>query len=855
MKCKLLLISVILLSFNTINAQTELWGMSSEGGKYGVGTIFKTDGDGNNYELQHSFFASVGRTLQSPLTEASNGKLYGLASDGAVCSNNGGVLYEYDIITNLYDVKYSFEDTQNGTYPQGKLLYATNGKLYGTTKEGGANDEGVIFEFDPLTETFVKIFDFDVSNGKYANALMQADNGLLYGTTSYGGDDDKGVIFQYNISDSTYTKLFDFDDDNGSRPAGAFVQVSADKLYGLTYDGGGNYYGGTIYEFDISSNTHLVKKVLASYVDSIGGSPSSSMTLADNGKLYGIVAVRAGNVGTKLFEYDVEASSYTLLDLSGNSYLGHELLAASNGKLYGAGSAGGDDNHGVIFEYDMSSSALTKLYSFNNDDGSGYNSTALMQASNGKLYACTRSGGESLWEGGLYEFDITNESYTKKFDFDVSKYGSRPGGGLIQASNNKLYGMTRNGGTYIESDYTNDRYGAGTIFEFDPVSRVYTVLFEFDGENGNLPQGDLLQASNGKLYGLTYSGGIANWGVMFEFDIVTNSYEVLYDFDINGDRENGAYPTGTLMQANDGKIYGFTSRGGVLEDGTRVDYGTVFAYDISADSLTTIHTFDDINGSLPYSKLIQSQNGLLYGLTAKGGGYGNLGTLFSYDYTSSTYTKLYSFSQSDHYNPLGALTEVILSDSINLFGVTSAGGGGIENDAIFKYNVSKDELSFVKEFDGYDGGNPLTTTLCLASNGNLYGAGPINDTEYKFMFQYNVETNALESKYDFTCKKPSTRNLYVGELIEIDANYTTPNDEIKTADKRFCVYPNPVHNTLNISSEFEISHAKLYNHLGQIILSVASTNTLDVSGLQAGIYILRVEETDGKINIQKIIKD
>ena len=218
---------------------------------------------------------------------------------------------------------------------------------------------------------------------------------------------------------------------------------------------------------------------------------------------------------------------------------------------------------------------------------------------------------------------------------------------------------------------------------------------------------------------------------------------------------------------------------------------------------------------------------------------------------------VYSITQDIPEKPYVPPTNTEVPD---VSGITGQGfnqptGGGIENDAIFKYNVAKDELRFVKEFDGYDGDNPLTTTLCLASNGNLYGAGPINDTEYKFMFQYNVETNALESKYDFTCKKPSTRNLYVGELIEIDANYTTPNDEIEAANKHFCVYPNPVHNTLNISSEFEISHAKLYNHLGQIILSVASINTLDVSGLQAGIYILRVEETDGKINIQKIIKD
>src|SRR5262249_4057856 len=54
---------------------------------------------------------------------------------------------------------------------------------------------------------------------------------------------------------------------------------------------------------------------------------------------------------------------------------------------------------------------------------------------------------------------------------------------LIQGSDGKLYGMTSAGGNH----------GYGAIFSFDPVSSVYTKLFDFDLENGGTPNSSLLQ--------------------------------------------------------------------------------------------------------------------------------------------------------------------------------------------------------------------------------------------------------------------------------------------------------------------------------------------------------------------------
>src|ERR1700733_11432466 len=91
--------------------------------------------------------------------------------------------------------------------------------------------------------------------------------------------------------------------------------------------------------------------------------------------------------------------------------------------------------------------------------------------------------------------------------------------------------------------------GVGAIFSYDPISFTYTKLRDFNSTNGSNPRGSLVQATDGKLYGMTYDGGSYNSGVIFSFDPVSSVYTKLMDF--NG--INGANPQGSLMQASNGK--------------------------------------------------------------------------------------------------------------------------------------------------------------------------------------------------------------------------------------------------------------------------------------------------------------
>ncbi|MEO7049863.1 MAG: choice-of-anchor tandem repeat GloVer-containing protein, partial [Ferruginibacter sp.] len=155
-------------------------------------------------------------------------KFYGTSFGGGV--NYDGVIFEWDPATNVYIKKIDF-DGINGRAPQGSLtLYA--GKFYGMTEWGGANDAGVIFEWDPATNNYTKKFDFGSGIGDNTFGSLTLIGDKFYGTTSgYGyGTNNKGVIFEWNPNTNIYLKLFDFTGANGSYPWGGLVELKNTTL-------------------------------------------------------------------------------------------------------------------------------------------------------------------------------------------------------------------------------------------------------------------------------------------------------------------------------------------------------------------------------------------------------------------------------------------------------------------------------------------------------------------------------------------------------------------------------------------------------------------------------------------------
>ena len=84
-------------------------------------------------------------------------------------------------------------------------------------------------------------------------------------------------------------------------------------------------------------------------------------------------------------------------------------------------------------------------------------------------------------------------------------------------------------------------------------------------------------------------------------------------------------------------------------------------------------------------------------------------------------------------------------------------------------------------------------------------------------------------------------------LAPRDLNDTTLDiSNFEAAD--FYVYPNPVENNLNFSGLTSSVQASVFDMLGKLHLQTEVTNTLDVSGLKAGLYMIEIKnETSSKV--------
>ena len=207
----------------------------------------------------------------------------------------------------------------------------------------------------------------------------------------------------------------------------------------------------------------------------------------------------------------------------------------------------------------------------------------------------------------------------------------------------------------------------GTESEALPAQTLQT-LFTFDGTDGKEPVGDLVQATDGSLYGSTVQEGAGPYGSGGTIFKITpgGSLTTVYNFCSQSGCTDGSLPRGALVQAANGNFYGITEFGGAD------DAGTVFKITPSG-TLTTLYSFcsqsNCTDGENPYAGLLLANNGNLYGMTYTGGLYGG-GTVFEIT-PSGTLTTLYSFcSQSgctDGTNPVGLL---IQGTDGNFYGTT-----------------------------------------------------------------------------------------------------------------------------------------------------------------------------------------
>ena len=739
---KLFLFPLLFISFLSFSQQPKLVGFSTVGGTFNNGNMFQVDANGDDLV---QFSVMNGQELAyfpsgSPIM-TSTGKFYGITNNFGGVSNQN-VLFEFDTITNQYVNKVQFSG-QDGYMSWSQMVEGSNLKLYGTTEQGGLNGDGVIFEYDPITNIYTTVFNFSSStSGTLPTAgLIQATNGLLYGTTLLGGEYDKGVLFQFDFNTMTFLKLLDFDGiDNGGSPNKAMIELSSGVLLGIA--GGGLYDSGILFEFDMVTNV-LTKKY---DFDGVSIGQPRFITEGLNNNIYGTALGGDYDYGV-IFEYNPILNTLVknvdldgtfgrfpvyLLEVSENIFYGNTAVSPIGGSTY---------DSDIIYEYNSLTQTCVSKFELNFFEGYGSDISGPMMLDGNWLYSMGSSGG--IQHGGaFFKYNYITNSYKELIDFNSQNVGETPKGNLIITSENNLYGLNSNGG---DNDF-------GTLIQVYPNSKFVQKLIDFDGAiKGAVPCGSLLESSNGKLYGLTSEGGVSNKGVLFEYDLNTNVYSKHFNFSAL----NGEIPLGSLVEVNS-ILYGMTSTGGANS------LGVLFKFNTLTNMFTKLVDFDGVNmGSIPFGDLILGSNGKLYGMTSEGGDY-NLGVIFEYDIATNFLVKKIDFDGVNFGStPKGSLLE---HGSDLLYGMTST--GGVNNKGvIFNYNFSTNDAMKLVDFDGLNGENPLGN-VTFSSNGNLFGltsGGGVNSKGV--LFEFNPTLNEYVKKYDF--KSNSNGGSPTGSLLEI----------------------------------------------------------------------------------------
>jgi uncharacterized repeat protein (TIGR03803 family) len=337
-----------------------------------------------------------------------------------------------------------------------------------------------------------------------------------------------------------------------------------------------------------------------------------------------------GGGGGNIFKYDLTKDTLVnLYNFTDNFYGGGDplgsLILGSDGQLYGLTENAGNEDNGTVFKYSFATGACPTLYNIGYSIDGNSPYGDLLQAANGLMYGMDYRGGTSVY-GVLFSFNIHTQLYKVLHDFNTGN-GAYPYGSLIQATNGKLYGMTEYGGFYYQN---------GVIFSFDTSSNTYTEVYNFNDTLGANPYGNLLQMPNGMLYGMTSGGGANKHGTIFKFNPVTNKLTDLYAFSI----PTGSGPAASLMMASNGLFYGTAASGGAH------GYGAIFTFDTNTNTYTDIFDFNDTLGASPYCTLTQATDGMIYGMATNGGSV-NYGTFFKINPANNAFTKILDFTGSN----------------------------------------------------------------------------------------------------------------------------------------------------------------------------------------------------------------
>ncbi|HEX8816829.1 MAG TPA: choice-of-anchor tandem repeat GloVer-containing protein [Terriglobales bacterium] len=377
------------------------------------------------------------------------------------------------------------------------------------------------------------LFNFNGADGNAPwGGVSVGNDGAVYGASGGGGTgpctNGCGLLFKISRKGTTWAEdiLYSFQGGaDGLGPTGGVTVASDGTLLGTT-TWGGTEKNGTVWKL-APLRDGWSEKVLYSFPgDAQGCCPESGVVISNAGKLYGTAAA------TYELEPEPDGWKYSVLhEFLGQDGDGYDPFAGvirdDRGNLYGTTEYGGNQcgssSCGTVYELSPEPDGKWKeaiLHRFNDkaSDGTMPGWGALYMDSAGSLYGTTAGGG--CCGGVIFRLSPRNSggwTYTILYDFKGGALGYEPNTGVVMGRDGSLYGTT---------DYGGGPNSCGVLYKLAPTGNdkwQYSVLHVFgEGNDGCVPEGDLVIDQQGNLYGSLVLGGEYGYGAIFELSTVAS---------------------------------------------------------------------------------------------------------------------------------------------------------------------------------------------------------------------------------------------------------------------------------------------------------------------------------------------
>jgi hypothetical protein len=193
-----------------------------------------------------------------------------------------------------------------------------------------------------------------------------------------------------------------------------------------------------------------------------------------------------------------------------------------------------------------------------------------------------------------------------------------------------------------------------------------------------------------------------------------------------------------------------------------------------------------------------------------------------------------------------------------LRGLASLINGGAQG--FFGFNLGPDNTPLVLPADTW------FTIGCSYNSvtGEIRWKSTYNDTSVFFNNAANVITGMVPTETNFL--------TFGVENNAVATNYTIDNykskasatdqllgvDDVNLVTTNMSLFPNPANNVITLTSDTSIKDITVFNNIGQLVLTknsnFSTTNDLDISNLNSGLYIMNINSEDGRTQTKKFIK-